>query len=66
VIDLIKHPQTGKNPGALVYRTEKQLDKPLNRIQHRIEAFREHTMSDLEPLELLNLSQPDFTSLLQR
>jgi len=65
VIELIKRPKTGKNPGAPVYSTEKQLDKPLNRILRRIHDFREKTMADLEPLEPLNLSQPDFTSLFQ-
>jgi hypothetical protein len=63
VIELVRHPQTGKNPGARVYTSEKQLHKPLNRILHRMQAFRNQVIGDLQPLEPMNLSQPDFTLL---
>jgi len=47
VIEKIKHPKAGKNPGSQVYGTEKQLDKPLGRILRRIQDFREQTLGAL-------------------
>jgi hypothetical protein len=63
VIEKIKQLKGSKNPGACVYGAEKALDRPLKRIWPKMEKFREDTIGDLEPLEPLNLSQPDFTSL---
>jgi hypothetical protein len=63
IINWVKHCITGKTPGAEVYSSEKQLDKPLQRIWRRVVEFRQQTMGDLQPLEPLNLSRPDFSLL---
>jgi hypothetical protein len=63
IIQRVKRPIVGKNPEAQVYSTEKQLDKPLRRIWRRVVEFRQQTIDDLQPLEPLNLSQPDFSLL---
>lgn len=63
IIQRVKHPAAGKSPGDQVYSTEKQLDKPLKRIWRRAVEFRQQTIGDLQPLEPLNLSQPDFSLL---
>jgi hypothetical protein len=50
LIEKIKHPRVGKNPGAQVYSTEKQLNKPLGRILRRIQDFQQQTMGTLYDL----------------
>jgi hypothetical protein len=50
VIEMMKRPKAGKNPGAKVYGTEKQLDKPLGRILRRILEFRQEAIGVLVDL----------------
>jgi hypothetical protein len=65
VIHEIKTLKGRPSPGSPVYGAEKALDKPLRRIASVMNKFRENTICDLEPIEPiepLNLPQPDFGS----
>jgi hypothetical protein len=63
VIKLICYPKGHRDAGNSVYGKEHELNKPLQGFPQRLQEFRDDLMANLVPLELFDLSQPNFFTL---